>query len=372
MSSTMDEGPAVETALVGFGRALRENGVVVGSGQVVAYCRAVAALNPADPADLYWAGRACLVSRREDLEPYDRIFRQYFLGSTDLRAAGALARDRAETRDPLPIKAAGETVGWVETPGAVASSVEILRRKRFSECTPDELAALRRLIARLRVEVPKRRARRTAPAARGRSPDLRRTLRRSLRTRGELLHRHWRKRRVRPRRLVLILDISGSMAEFSRALLQFAHSAAARTTVEVFCFGTRLTRVTEALRWRDADRALGEAADAVVDWEGGTRIGDSLREFLAGWGRHGLARGAVVVICSDGLERGDPEVLEAQMGRLSRLAHRVVWVNPLKGDPTYEPLARGMAAALPHVDVFVSGHDLASLEALTELIPSLG
>jgi uncharacterized protein len=171
---------------------------------------------------------------------------------------------------------------------------------------------------------------------------------------------------------VLILDISGSMAEFSRALLQFAHSAATGTRVEVFCFGTRLTRITEALRSRDADRALGEAAEAVVDWEGGTRIGDSLREFVAGWGRHGLARGAVVVICSDGLERGDPEVLAAQMGRLSRLAHRVVWVNPLKGDPAYEPLARGMRAALPHVDVFVSGHDLASLEALTELIPSLG
>jgi uncharacterized protein with von Willebrand factor type A (vWA) domain len=170
---------------------------------------------------------------------------------------------------------------------------------------------------------------------------------------------------------VLLLDISGSMAEYSRALLQFAHSATAGARVEVFCFGTRLTRITDALQRRDPDRAISQASEVVVDWEGGTRIGDSLRQFLAGWGRQGMARGAVVVIYSDGLERGEPAFLEEQMARLARMTHRVVWVNPLKGDPAYEPLARGMSAALPFVDVFVSGHDLASLEALTDLIPSL-
>jgi uncharacterized protein len=188
-----------------------------------------------------------------------------------------------------------------------------------------------------------------------------------------LLGRSWRARRPRPRRLVLLLDVSGSMAGYSRALLQFAHSAARAQAIptEVFCFGTRLTRVTVALRDRRPDDALARAAATVVDWEGGTRIGDAIRAFVRDWGRRGMARGAVVVICSDGLERGDPGALAAEMEKLSRLAHRVVWVNPLKGDPRYQPLARGMAAALPFVDVFVSGHDLASLEVLSDLLPDL-
>jgi uncharacterized protein len=368
----MGSGTAIDASLVGFGRALRDEGLVVGSGQVVAYCRAVAALDPADPTDLYWAGRACLVSRRDDREAYDRVFRAYFLGAgSDLRTGGAVARDRPEASIRLRTAAGGAAVESTERPGSLASSAEILRRKRFAECTPEELAALGQLIARLKVHAPFRPARRMSPSRRGRSPDIRRTLRRSLRTRGEVLDRRWRRRRVRPRKVVLLLDISGSMAEYSRALLQFAHSAATGPRVEVFCFGTRLTRITGSLRRRDPDRALEEAAEAVVDWDGGTRIGDSVGRFLAGWGRHGMARGAVVIICSDGLERGDPVALAAQMARLSRLAHRVVWVNPLKGDPSYEPLAGGMRAALPFVDVFVSGHDLASLEALAELIPSM-
>jgi uncharacterized protein with von Willebrand factor type A (vWA) domain len=367
----MDRDRPVEAALVGFGAALRNEGLTVGSGQVIAFCRAAASLDPADALDLYWAGRACLISRQSDLELYDRMFRAYFLGDEGLRSIGVVSRDRPDPslRPPMPL--AGEAGAWDQPPGALASSIEILRRKRFSDCTPEELAALRRLIARLRVSPPERKVRRTAPARRGRAPDLRRTLRRSLRTRGEFLDRYWRKRRVRPRKLVLLLDISGSMAEYSRALLQFAHSATAGARVEVFCFGTRLTRITDALQRRDPDRAISQASEVVVDWEGGTRIGDSLRQFLAGWGRQGMARGAVVVIYSDGLERGEPAFLEEQMARLARMTHRVVWVNPLKGDPAYEPLARGMSAALPFVDVFVSGHDLASLEALTDLIPSL-
>ena len=228
-------------------------------------------------------------------------------------------------------------------------------------------------MAQLRLRVPDRRVRRTAPSAKGRYPDLRRTIRRAMRSHGELMDQSWRARRVKPRRLVLLLDVSGSMAGYSRALLQFAHTAARHGAVptEVFCFGTRLTRVTVALRHRQPDQALARAAETVVDWEGGTRIGDSIRTFVREWGRRGMARGAVVVICSDGLERGDPAALAAEMAKLARLAHRIVWVNPLKGDPRYQPLARGMAAALPFVDAFLSGHDLASLEGLAALLPEL-
>ena len=177
---------------------------------------------------------------------------------------------------------------------------------------------------------------------------MRRTLRRSLRTQGEPFDRAWRARKSRTRPLVLILDISGSMSPYSRALMQFAYAAmAAGRRVETFCFGTRLTRVTRTLRTKDPDRALHEIGTQVEDWEGGTRIGESLKTLLDGWSQRAALRGAVVVLCSDGLERGDPELLRAQMARLRRLAHRVVWVNPLKGSPRYEPLARGMAAALP-------------------------
>ena len=360
---------------VGFGHVLRQEGLAAGSGQVLAYCRAVARLDPSDLNDLYWAGRACLVSKREDVEGYDRAFRSYFLGRENVAAVTTAGRPPPWARAPSPFAAVpGATREGPEerSVGTVASTAEVLRRKRFSECSPEELAVLRRLVAALRVAPPLRRTRRTSPARRGRYPDLRHTVRRALKTEGEILHRAWRRRRIHPRRIVLILDVSGSMAEYSRTLLQFAHSTSAGARrVEVFCFGTRLTRVTEALRRHDPDAALEKAAGAVVDWDGGTRIGESLGEFVRSWGRRGLARGALLVICSDGLERGDPEVLGTEMARLSRLAHRIVWVNPLKGDPAYEPLARGMRAALPFVDLFVSGHDLASLQKLAGLIPSL-
>ena len=196
-------------------------------------------------------------------------------------------------------------------------------------------------------------------------PDLRRTLRRSFRTGGEPVDRAWRERRREQRRLVLLLDVSGSMDAYSRALVMFAHGALrSGRRVEAFCFGTRLTRVTRALAATDADEALRRAAAEVVDWDGGTRIGEALKEFLGEHGHRGLARGALVLICSDGLEVGDPDLLAEQMARLSRLAHRVVWLNPLQEDPAYEPLARGMKAALPYVDLFASGHSLASLEEL--------
>lgn len=367
--------------LVAFGRSLREEGLAVGPGRLVTYCVSVSRLDPADPDDLYWAGRACLVSRYEDLAAYDRAFARWRSGAhAGLAGAvwGELPRLAAAVMtEAAVIEPTDQAQQEEPATGALASSAEVLRHKRFADCNPDELAALQTLMSRLRLRPPDRWVRRTRPARAGRKLDLRRTVRAALRSHGELFDQRWRVRRVRRRRLVLILDVSASMASCSRALLQFAHSVAAAPApgaggpIEVFCFGTRLTRITRELRGRQPDQALTKAAAAVLDWDGGTRIGESLATFSRSYGRRGIARGAVVVICSDGLERGDPEVLARELARLARLAHRIVWVNPLKGDPRYQPLARGMSAALPFVDHFVAGHDLASLEALADLLPAL-
>jgi hypothetical protein len=337
--------------LAGFGRALRAEGLPVGTGRIETFCRAAALLSP---DDLYWAGRSTLVGRREQIPVYDRVFRDFFGG----------APEGAPPRPP-------RTDVVIEEELALASSVELLRQKSFAKCSTDELAQVALLLQRLRLTVPTRRTRRLAPARAG-APDLRRTLRHSFRTGGEPLELHHRARRRRRRRLVLVLDVSGSMSDYSRALLCFAHAALrADRRWEVFCFGTRLTRVTRALAVSRPDEALERASAEVVDWNGGTRIGECLKQLLDEYGHRGLVRGAVLILCSDGLEVGDPDLLAEQMARLSRLAHRVVWLNPLKGDPAYEPLARGMHAALPYVDVFAPGHNLASLEDLREELAQL-
>lgn len=333
-------------ALVAFGRALRDEGLNVGTDRIAGFCSA-AALVPAE--ELYWAGRATLVSREQDIAVYDRVFFRFF--GTEQRESRH-ARVRVQS---VP----------VEVEVALASEVELLRQKSFARCSPEELAQLAALMRQLPLVTPTRRSRRRQPARRPGTLDLRRTLRRSLRTGGEPATRLYRERRRKRRRVVLLLDVSGSMADYSRALVLFAHAALRKQPDwEAFCFGTRLTRLTRALRVGDPNEAFSRAADEVMDWEGGTRIGESLKCFLDDYGHHGLARGAVIVICSDGLDVGDPELLGEQMARLGRLAHRVIWLNPLKEHPAYEPLARGMKAALPHVDLFASGHNLASLEEL--------
>ena len=323
-----------------------------------------------------------MIARHEDLEPYDVAFDAWYraLGAGEIDRAVDMALPALESGDePADVEAHGATGSWEPLgdddeqpePGEdaafriVASAVEVLKQKSFGELTSEERARVARMIRELTLRVPRERTRRTRPAAKGATLDLRRTLRRSLRTQGEPFDRVRRTRRVRARPLLLLLDVSGSMSPYSRALLQFGFAAmAAGRRVEVFCFGTRLTRVTRLLRTKDPDRAMHAIAGLVADWEGGTRIGESIKSLLDGWSQRAALRGAVVVLCSDGLERGDPEVLRAQMARLRRLAHRVVWANPLKGSPRYEPLARGMAAALPSIDVFLSGHNLASLEEL--------
>jgi uncharacterized protein len=371
--------------LVAFGRELRARGLPVGTGRILTFCRAVAALGLTDRDSLYWAGRTAMIGRKEDFETYDEVFDEWY---RSLGSSGALrielnmpmgtdheSIDWGDQPENLDIQVGSTAAMWRDAgdeepePGdetairIVASGVEVLREKSFPELTEDERARVAALIRRLAVVVPVERTRRTRAASKGAAFDIRRTLRRSLRTQGEPFERAWRERKSRTRPLVLILDISGSMAPYARALMQFAYAAmAAGRRVEVFVFGTRLTRVTRTLRARDPDRALHEIGRQVADWEGGTRIGESLKTLLDGWSQRAALRGAVVVLCSDGLERGDPELLKAQMARLRRLAHRVVWVNPLKGSPRYEPLARGMAAAMPSVDVFLSGHNLESLE----------
>jgi len=375
------EGPV--PPLVSFGRSLRGRGLSVGTGRILTFCRAVAALGLTDRDSLYWAGRTSMIARHEDLDAYDVAFEEWYrsLGSGDSELTIELPSEIDAGEDAAELEAQTEqaVASWEPLgegdeqpePGdettirIVASAVEVLKQKSFGELTPEERARVARMIRELTLRVPHERTRRTRPAAKGVTLDLRRTLRRSLRTQGEPFERIRRARRVRARPLLLLLDVSGSMSPYSRALLQFGFAAmAAGRRVEVFCFGTRLTRVTRLLRTRDPDRALHAIAGLVADWEGGTRIGESIKALLEGWSQRAALRGAVVVLCSDGLERGDPEVLRAQMARLRRLAHRVVWANPLKGSPRYEPLARGMAAALPSIDVFLSGHNLASLEEL--------
>jgi uncharacterized protein with von Willebrand factor type A (vWA) domain len=364
--------------LVGFSRELRAAGLTVGTGDILTYCSAMMPLDPSDLLDLYWAGRTTLVSRRDDIGVYDRVFRQFFLAdgapAAHILTLPATATAEVEAAlvmpgtEPGPEKDEAKPVlGWM------ASDVDALKHRSFAACTPAELAALRRIMVRIRLTPPRRRTRRTRPASDGRSPDLRRTIRDSMRMHGEPAELFFRQRRTKLRPLILILDVSGSMADYSRHLLQFAHTAKhAAAKVEVFCFGTRLTRITKALEHRRPDSALEQAARTVVDWDGGTRIGQSLDTFVRRWGRGGLCRGGVVVICSDGLDRGDPEQLATAMERLSRLCYRIVWLNPHKGDDAhFRPSTLGMMVAAPYIDELLSGHDLASLEQLAEMLPHL-
>jgi hypothetical protein len=370
--------------LTGFARELRAAGLRIGTGDVLSYFAAMTPLDPTDLLDLYWAGRATLLSRHEDETVYDQVFRRYFLGE-DAALRGQLMFSaesvaKAEAALTMPGTEPGPeqdeeqpVLGWM------ASDVDALKHRSFTACTPDELAALRRIMTRMRLTPPARRTRRTRPAPTGTEPDLRATIRESMRMHGEPPGQlFFRRRKTKLRPLILVLDVSGSMAAYSRHLLQFAHTArhaagsAAKGRVEVFCFGSRLTRITSELTHQRVDAALEEAARTVEDWEGGTRIGQSLDELVRKWGRGGLCRGGVVVICSDGLDRGDPEVLALAMERLARLCHRIVWLNPHKGDaPDFRPSTLGMMVAAPHIDLLLSGHDLASLEEFAGMLPAL-
>ena len=378
-SAIPDESQLVER-FVEFGHELRTEGLSVGSGDILTYCAAIAATNPSDLTDIYWAGRTTLVTRRDHIPPYDRVFRRFFLSGPDPAPDAAVQPPTASTGSRAVLEIPDSEPGSGEADndndtmlGLMASDADISRHKSFSACTPEELAALRRIMESVRLTPPRRRSRRHRPSKTGGRPDMRRMARQTMRTRHEppTLLRSNRKLRLRP--LVLALDVSGSMSDYSRNLLQFAYSTKRGAgRVEVFCFGTRLTRITPALDRRRPDEAMELAAARVTDWDGGTRIGDSIDEFVRRWGRRGMSRGSIVVICSDGLDRGDPATLATAMERLSRLCHRIVWVNPHKGDDTeFEPNTLGMMVAAPFVDSIVSGHNLQSLRDFAESLPGL-
>jgi uncharacterized protein with von Willebrand factor type A (vWA) domain len=359
--------------LVGFTHALRRAGLTCDAHRTAAFLTAVDQLDLADPANLYWAGRITLCSQADDLPDYDDAFAAWFTPSRPeprRRTNQDTARRRPSvslTASVLPVQPGNtdptETRQSIATPAP--SDVEVLRQRDIGKLTPAEQEHLARLFALLKVPPPRRTGLRNRPARRG-ELDPRRTLRALLANGGEPVRLRHRRRADRPRRVVLLVDVSGSMAPYADALLRFAHVITRRApgSTEVFTLGTRLTRVSRQLRQRDPEQALAAAARAVPDFAGGTRLGEGLRAFLNRWGQRGLARRAVVVLFSDGWERGDPALLADELARLRRLAHAVVWANPHAGHAGYRPVQSGIAAALPHVDRHVAGHSLDALEAV--------
>ena len=357
---------------VAFARVLRGAGLDVSVGSTLDFARALDQVGLETASGVYWSGRSTLVRRPDDFAAYDHAFNAFWasgqlVGEPDdleLPAVAAFDVDlpAPDSDDPSTRVRPSVTVRW--------SPAETLRDRDFASYTDAEFAEARRLMADLRLTGARRRSRRRRPTSKSRgTPDLRRTVQRSLRAGGEVTSPAFHAPGTRLRPVVLLLDVSGSMEPYARAFVRFIHAAVvSRTRVEAFALGTRLTRITRELSSRDPDAAVRAAADRVVDWSGGTRLGDGLRAFNDEWGIRGVARGATVVILSDGWDRGDPQALAEQMERLARVAYKIVWVNPLKASPGYAPLAQGMAAALPHVDAFVEGHSLAALEELASVI----
>jgi len=370
-----------------FGRVLRGLGLDGSPARMIDLVAALRLLDLGRKQDVYHAMRALVVRRREDITAFDQAFEVFWrkpaegFTTLDLRAMGERRRFRRPRFDsPAPPDAApGGTAGRPapEAPPTLRATLtyspaEVLRHKDFAEMTGEELAEVERLLAGLAWRLGERRTRRWS-GGRGPRLDLRRSLRRSLRHGGEILDWERRRRRAKPRPLVVLADVSGSMERYTRLLLLFLYALAEglEQRVEAFVFGTRLTRVTRQLRGRDVELALREVSRAVPDWSGGTRIGEALHAFNFAWGRRVPGSGAVVLLISDGWDRGEPELLRGEMARLQRSCHRLVWLNPLLGAPEYEPLARGMRTALPFVDDFLPVHSLASLEELARRLEAI-
>ncbi len=371
-----------------FGDQLHAAGVPVSPERSGRFAAAIGLTAPATYDDIYWTARVTLISGHEQLAQFERVFDRVFGALADRAesrgdpgAAGATSNampQLAESSDSRSGAAGSGRSGQDSSPGSeevegetlamTASTDEYLHQADFAALTPIELMTMRRLMAEMRVAPPIRRRRRTRRSSLGHRLDMRATIRRSHRTGGDPVEQIRRQPTVRPRRLVLLADISGSMEPYARAYLQLLHSAVGGANAESFVFATRLTRLTRQLRIRNPNVALQRAAAAAPDWAGGTRVGDALKAFNDGWGRRGLARGAVLLIVSDGWDAGDPALVAEQMARLGRLAHKVVWVNPRKQSASFQPLAGAMAAALPHIDDFVSGH---SVMAMGEVIAAI-
>jgi uncharacterized protein with von Willebrand factor type A (vWA) domain len=402
-------GDVLLARIVDFARLLWELGLEVGPGRVVDLARSLPLIDLARRADFYTLLKVSLLSRHEQEPIFDAAFEYFWLASVraadrspdgDRARAGQRRRSLALPAHRQP-EAEGETTRVVlralgqrhpasrladarrrerdedddeeRAAGMRAySAAEALRRKDFEDYTWDELQEARRLMAEARWRLGERSSRRTRPDRHGAAPDLRRTFRASLRTGGEPVVLARRDIRLKPRPLVILCDISGSMSLYSRLLLHFVHTVSnGLSHVETFVFGTRLTRITRQLARRDVDEAIRDVSKTVQDWSGGTRIGESLRTFNFRWARRVLGRGAVVLIISDGWDRGDVRVLAEEMDRLQRSCHRLIWVNPLLGQPDYRPVTAGMRAALPYVDNFLPGNNLASLLALGKLLEAV-
>ena len=371
-------GPATAASpadiAVAFTQILRGLGMSVPTSSTHTFAAALCATGLGGRDTTYWVGRSTLVRRMEDIALYDRAFAVFFEGR---RSSGAdeiveepLSITIAVDTDEDSAEADDDAHGDDDVIELRFSATEILRHKDFADYSPDELAQAQELMSHLRLSgAPRASLRRGPTPRRTPTPDIRRTVRAAIRAGGEPIERHHLAPTPRLRRLVLVLDVSGSMEPYARALLRFVHAAVAgRQKVEAFTLGTRLTRITRELTSRDPDIAVRAAGGRVADWSGGTRLGSGLRQFNDQWGVRGLARNSIVVILSDGWDRGDPDELGAEMERLQRVTHRLIWVNPLKVTPGYAPLARGMAAALPYVDRFVEGHSVAAMEELTRVI----
>jgi hypothetical protein len=369
------QGTAIVRHVVTFGRVLREVGIEVGPGRIVDAMHGLGAVDLTRQEDVYFTLRQTLVSRHDELELFDRAFTAWFLRGPiaplvrqkdERRVASRVARDTLESRNGDDAEVAGDPLELG------ASEHELFREKDFAEMTPEEFERARRLMTAIARTRPRRRSRRRSPDPRGDVLDMRRMLRRCLRSGGDPVDQPWKSRKEVPRKLVVLCDVSGSMDLYARALLLFLHALVGTGQgVEAFAFGTRLTRLTPDLGTRDPEAALARATEMSTDWGSGTRIGESLAQFNSVYGRRALSRGAVVVIVSDGWERDDPGLIGREMAKLARAAFAVVWVNPLKGNPEYQPLAGGMRAALPFVDRFLPGHNLRSLEELAAVLAGI-
>jgi uncharacterized protein with von Willebrand factor type A (vWA) domain len=386
---------ALPDIVAGFGHLLHAAGVPVTPERSIRFATAVTLAEPTDLDDLYWLGRVTMLTGHEQIEIYDRVFRNVFQGLIDItdnrgdssneappsstpggeRQPGDPERKEESTSTPhgtgaTPSEVLGNDERDEEEASVLAamSQEERLSNKDFVACTEEELALIRRLIEQLPLIPPMRTGRRARRHAAGRRLDVRSTLRHAHRTAGDPVVLVHRKRTERPRRIVLIADVSGSMEPYARIYLHLMRGAVQALKAEAFVFATRLTRLTRNLADMHPDLAYRKARAAAPDWSGGTRIGQALDDFLDQYGRRGMARGAVVVIVSDGWEIEDPAKIGEAMARLSRLAHRIIWVNPRKAAADYQPLVGGMAAALPYVDTFVSGH---SVNALQEVMSAI-
>ena len=371
---TTNSSPANKMA-VAFARILRGAGLDVPLDSVIVFVGALTQLGLENRENVYWSAHATLIRRHEDVQIFDRAFKVFWEQQIAVETATFEEQHESITLlvDDEDASTDDSSAKPIEDENTIAlrfSKIETLREKDFAAYNQLELREAEQFMASLRLAGPPKKSLRLMKTNRhGARHDIRRTMRATLQHDGEPIERYWREPSTKLRRLVVLLDISGSMEPYARALLRFMHAAVVgRQRVEAFTFGTRLTRITKELTSRDPDKALAQTSAQVSDWSGGTRLGECLQSFNDNWGVGGMARGSIFVILSDGWDRGDPKVLADQMSRLSRVAYRVIWVNPLKVSPGYAPLARGMAAAMPYIDEFVEGHSLEALRELTEVI----